>query len=135
MSEPTTFDPNVYLSRRYEDPPCWQLVADVYATERGQNVTEYRTVTSSIRSIASAFRVALHKGAHGFGQIAEPQDMCVVLLGERPSLGLHHCGIYWQGSVLHAVRGVGVLYQDMASLRDGYRLMEFWARPAPEVVA
>ncbi|MCZ2498133.1 hypothetical protein GN316_15315 [Xylophilus sp. Kf1] len=123
------FDPNLYLSRAYVEPPCWQLVADVYATERGQGVTEYRTVTSSVREIAQAFRIALHKNADGFGQITAPQDLCVVLLGTHPRLGMRHCGIYWQGSVLHAVSGAGVLFQDMASIRDAFSLMEFWARP------
>lgn len=27
---------NTYLAKQYENPPCWQLVADVYATERGR---------------------------------------------------------------------------------------------------
>jgi hypothetical protein len=116
-----------YQAKTYPDPPCWALVADVYATERGEPVTEYRTVTNTIRGIADAFRLALHKGQHGFSRIDAPVEFCVVLMGTRPDVGLHHAGVYYQDRVLHATEA-GVLYQDMASLSDKYPLMEFWAR-------
>lgn len=118
---------NDYLVKIYPSPPCWALVADVYATERGEPVTEYRTITNSVRGIADAFRLALHKSPHGFGQIAEPVDFCVVLMSTRPELGPHHAGVYYKGKVLHALES-GVLYQDLASLSDRYPRVEFWAR-------
>lgn len=116
-----------YQVKVYPNPPCWALVADVYATELGQEVAAYKTVSSSVRQLASAFRLALHKNPDGFAQIAEPVDMAVVLMGTVPRLGVHHCGIYYQGKVLHATE-IGVYYQDLASLRDLYQLMEFWAK-------
>lgn len=120
-------DVNLYLGRQYDSPPCWQLVTDVYRTELDLPVTAYKTVTSSIREIAAAFRVALHKHPEGFQQIAEPADLCVVLMGRRPKLGITHCGIYWQGGVLHALES-GVYMQDLASIRDEYPRIEFWSR-------
>ena len=125
-----SFDPAAYLRRVYPSPPCWALVADVYTSARGQSVLAYRTVTSSIRAIAAEFRLQLHKSPHGFAQVAEPQDLCIVLMGRSRALGVHHCGIWWQGEVLHALDS-GVLLQDVASLGDQYEIMEFWARPAP----
>ena len=116
-----------YQAKVYPSPPCWSLVADVYTTELGQEVAQYRTISSSVRSIASALRLVLHKGAHGFQQIEEPVDYAVVLLGKTRALGLHHCGIYYGGKVLHALDS-GTLYQDMASLGDEYELMEFWSK-------
>lgn len=116
-----------YQAKQYPNPPCWALVADVYATEREQGVSEFRTINSSIREIASTFRIALHKGQHGFEQIAEPEDLCLVLMGKSIRLGLHHCGIFYQGSVLHALPD-GNLFQDLASLADNYSLMQFWGR-------
>ena len=116
-----------YQAKQYPFPPCWELVSDVYSTELGKTVTEYRTITSSIRAISSAFRIAIHKGQHGFRQIAEPADFCIVLLGASTSLGPHHCGVYYEGSVLHAKADI-TLYQDLASLRSEYTLMEFWSR-------
>ncbi len=119
---------NEYLGRQYPAPPCWALVVDVLQTERGQAVNEYKTVNSSIRAVAAAFRIALHKSAHGFAQVAAPVDFCVVLMGKTPALGMHHCGVYYQGKVLHA-HAEGNLYQDLASLRDAYQVIEFWAKP------
>lgn len=119
---------NDYLSKQYPFPPCWCLVADVYATELADTVTDYKTVNSSIRSIASEFRLALHKSAHGFAKIEQPVDYCVVLLGKTPRMGLHHCGIYYQGRVLHMLESGGQ-YQEMSVIADDYKLIEFWAKP------
>lgn len=118
-----------YQAKVYPSPPCWALVADVLITERGETVGECKTISSSIRSIASAFRLELHKGAHGFQQVPTPVDYAVVLMGKTPKLGFHHCGIYYEGKVLHAL-DTGTLYQDLASLEGEYQVMEFWSREA-----
>jgi hypothetical protein len=117
---------STYQAKAYPSPPCWQLVADVYTTELGQEVEGYKTISGSVRAIASALRLALHKNADGFQQIEEPADYAVVLMGGQRR-GLHHCGIYYQGKVLHALPQ-GTLYQDLASLRDEYELIEYWAK-------
>lgn len=120
---------NAYLSKQYESPPCWQLVADVYTSELAQPVTEYKTVNASIRAIASAFRIALHKSPEGFARIAEPVDYCIVLMGKSAAMGLHHCGVYYQGRVLHGLTE-GNRYEELSVISDGYELIEFWARAA-----
>lgn len=116
-----------YQAKAYPSPPCWALVADVYTSERGETVEDYKTISGSIRAIASAFRLALHKSPNGFARIEEPADYAVVLMGRTAKLGLHHAGIFWQGRVLHAL-DTGTLYQDLASLQAEYPLMEFWAK-------
>lgn len=120
---------NDYLGRQYPFPPCWCLIADVYTNELADTVSDYKTVNASIRAIAGAFRLALHKSAHGFAQIAEPVDYCVVLLGKSARTGLHHCGIWYQGRVLHMLEGGG-RYEEMSVIGDEYALIEFWAKPA-----
>lgn len=122
-------DTNAYLAKQYDSPPCWGLVADVYANELASTVNDYKTVTSSVRAIASAFRIALHKSAHGFVQIAEPVDYCIVLMGRNDKLGMHHCGIYYGGKVLHALDS-GNRLQEMSEITDEYKLIEFWSKPA-----
>lgn len=122
-------DVNTYLARQYDTPPCWQLVADVYTSELAQPVTEYKTVNASIRAIASAFRIALHKSPEGFARIAEPVDYCIVLMGKSATMGLHHCGVYYQGRVLHGLTE-GNQYEELSVIGDGYELVEFWARAA-----
>lgn len=125
-----------YLGRVYEAPPCWQLAADVYLSELGQAVEAYKTISESIRQLASslrqqaiadAFRIALHKNHDGFEQIAAPVDFALVLMGVTERRGLHHCGVYYAGKVLHAKES-GNLYQDMSSLGDEYRLIQYWSR-------
>lgn len=119
---------NDYLGKQYPHPPCWSLVVDVYTTELAQGVTDYKTINTSIRAIASAFRLALHKSPHGFVQIETPVDYAVVLMGKTRSLGIHHCGIYYDGKVLHAMPD-GNFWQDLASIGDQYEVVEFWAKP------
>lgn len=120
---------NDYLGRLYPAPPCWALVADVYASELEETVLGYKTINASIRAIAGAFRIALHKSPHGFAQIAEPVDFCVVLMGKTQRTGLHHCGIYYQGKVLHGLDS-GNQYQELTVIQDEYRIIEFWSKTA-----
>lgn len=116
-----------YQAKVYHSPPCWLLVADVYAHELSERVDTFSTVSNSIRQIASEFRLQLHKDKHGFDQVADPQDFAIVLMGKTQRLGFHHCGVFYQGKVLHA-NEEGVLYQDMDTLRATYPLMEFWGK-------
>lgn len=116
-----------YLAQVYPLPPCWNLVADVYSRELGLPVEDFKTVNASVRSIASAFRLAIHKNPDGFAQLADPVDYCIVLLGKTRKLGLHHCGIYYDGRVLHGLDS-GNRYDDMSVIRDTYELIEYWGK-------
>ena len=120
-------DINAYLSKQYESPPCWLMVADVYANEFGQTVEAFKTVNSSVRSIASAFRIAIHKNPNGFQQVAAPIEGCIVLLGRNHSLGIHHCGVYVDGKVLHMIASGGY-HEELTVITDQYALVEFWAK-------
>lgn len=116
-----------YLNRQYDFPPCWQLVADVYQSELGLTVDDFSTVNSSVRAIASAFRIALHKAEHGFARASGPSDYAVVLMSRMSGRTPTHCGIYYGGQVLHATPD-GVIYQDLATLADTYKRIEYWIK-------
>lgn len=120
-----------YQAKTYGPQPCWELVADVYATELAAVPVDYKTVNRSVREMASAFRLAIHKSAHGFVQITEPVDLAIVLLGKHAGIGVHHCGIYFGGRVLHAQPGA-TLYEDMSVIRDTFEIVEFWAKPTEQ---
>jgi hypothetical protein len=120
-------DINFYLAQRYSEQPCFDLVADVYQRELGAIAVDYKTINRSVRDMASAFRIAVHKDPHGFAQIAEPVDMCIVLLGKTERMGIHHCGIFYDGRVLHAMPGA-TLYEEMATIRDRFAVVQFWAK-------
>lgn len=121
-------DINTYLAKQYGPQPCWELVADVMATERAVVQVDYKTVNRSVREMAAAFRLAIHKSAHGFVQVSAPVDFAIVLLGKRASMGVHHCGIYYAGKVLHALPGITV-HEELSVIRDGFEIVEFWAKP------
>lgn len=118
---------NDYLAKQYSAQPCWELVADVCANELGAIPVDYKTVNRSIREMAGAFRLAIHKSPHGFAQVADPVDLAIVLLGKTERVGIHHCGVCYQGKVLHATPGA-TLYEEMSVIRDAYDVVEFWAR-------
>ena len=112
-----------YLCKTYEFPPCWLLVVDVYVNELGLKVKNYHAKSDSGLSIARKFRHEIAKGEHGFIKLEDPEDFAVVLLNKPGS----HCGIYYNGKVLHASIG-GVVYQDLLTLKDHYKTVEFWKR-------
>lgn len=116
-----------YLDRQYGSPPCWELVADYYATEYGIGVDRYAVVTGSLREAAREFSYQLTRDAHGFVRLESPQDGCIVLLGGR-RLGLHHAGIHSGGKLLHAL-GPSVLIEDLGAVTDRFALVEFWGKP------
>jgi len=117
-----------YQAKQYPYPPCWFLVADVYASELGVGVGQYEPDHPNIRSIASAFRLGLHRSQHGFVRLSEPVDMCVALMAKTERIGLHHCGIYFKGRVLHALDS-GVFYEEMMAISDKYAVIEYWGKP------
>lgn len=122
-------DVNFYLAQQYGPQPCFEIVADIYQRELSEIAVDYKTVNRSVREMASAFRIELHKSAHGFVQIPAPVDMCVVLLGKTPDIGIHHCGVYYDGRVIHANTDA-TLYEELATIRDRFKVVEFWAKPA-----
>ena len=119
---------SAYQSKVYGAQPCWELVSDILINETGTIPLVFRTINRSIREMASEFRIALSKGTHGFVQIATPVDYAIVLLGKTERVGVHHCGIYYGGKVLHALSS-GTVYEDMSSIQDAFEIVEFWAKP------
>lgn len=116
---------SIYQAKRYGPQPCWELVSDVYANERTPLPIAYSREQRSVRQMANAFRLALHQSAHGFTRTETPRDYDVVLMGRNSHVGIHHCGIWYGGRVLHAEPGA-TLYEEIGSLRCRYPIMEFW---------
>ena len=121
----TDLNINSYLGKVYSYPPCWEMVTDVYINELGLRLLNYNPSNFSTRSIAEAFRLALHKREHNFQSVNIPEDFDLVLLGASNKLGLHHCGIYYKGRVLHSIDS-GNLFEALSTVKDKYPLIEFW---------
>jgi len=114
-----------YQAKRYGPQPCWELVADVLARECAGIAVEYIPAQRTIRQMAEAFRLALHTSPHGFLRAERARDFDVVLMGRNAHIGIHHCGIWYGGRVLHAEPGA-TLYEELTALQARYPIMEFW---------
>lgn len=128
QGSPEGFEVTKYLARTYEEPRCWNLVADVFEEEFGVDPGHVRTVTESMRLASRTYGVRLFKDREGFEQVEKPQDFAIVLMRTNERTPRLHCGVYYDGSVLHAAPYGGVLFQDLGTLRSVYPLMEFWAQ-------
>lgn len=120
-------DASKYLGRTYGQPPCWELVADVYATEFSSDVGRYAVGTGSIREAAQKFALQIAADPKGFMRLTSAAEGCIVMMGS-PRAGIHHAGVYSSGSVLHALRE-SVFLEPMSSVEDRFKLIEFWGRP------
>lgn len=109
----------------FPDPTCWSMVAHLYLNVLHIDPLVVATVTESLRRAARTFQLRLHKDAYGLRQIPAPQDWALVLMWPGTQQRRPHCGVFWNGKVLHAT-AEGVLSQDVFSLRDAYPTMEFW---------
>ena len=118
---------NEYLAKQYSTPPCWELVSDVYMNHLHSILPQYKSANTSFKSIASAFRVALHNNEHGFVKVDTPVDYCVILMAKLADQNPHHIGVYYEGKVLHALPS-GNLYQDLSSIGDQFKSISYWVK-------
>lgn len=123
---PEVLDVLAIQHKRYPEPRCWSLVADVYLNVRGIDPLQVSTVTETIREASRTFHLKLHKDAQGLHRVEQPVELCIVLMWPTDRRSHAHCGIFYGGKVLHATE-TATLWQDLASLKDSYRAMEFWA--------
>ncbi|MFZ3193753.1 MAG: hypothetical protein WA154_11190 [Moraxellaceae bacterium] len=115
-----------YLERPYPQPPCWYLVMDVLREQCGFAAADHTPEADGKIAIAHAFRVALHEGGlKGFRKVAAPADFTVVFMARRPGGTPLHCGVWYQGKVLHAMRRM-VVWEPLFSLGDRYAHFEYW---------
>lgn len=121
-----TMNVAAYQIKQYETPRCWGLVTDVYQNVLSADPLHVRSITESMRHASRAFRLRLHKDDIGLLQITEPRDFAVVLMWPTAKRRHPHCGIFYDGKVLHATEAA-TLYQDLASLGDAYEVMEYWS--------
>lgn len=120
-------DVNKYLNKQYGRLGCWLLIVDIYMQELGLALQEYVPESATLKTRAAIFRRELHNNSHGFLQIKEPTNFCVVTMAKLKDQTPHHVGIYYNGKVIHALNDMNY-YQDIFSLSDQYQKMEYWTR-------
>ena len=107
---------------------CWQLVSLVYRNELSKDIPGFSA--NDIADISNAFTAAFATGDHGFSVVDEPKDFdVVVFVSERRKRNRFHCGIMYNGKVLHAFNKFGqVVYHSLAEASDSFERVEFWRR-------
>lgn len=115
-----------YLPRQYPAPPCWLLVMDVLREQCGFIPDDHTPARDDPLAIGHAFRLALHQGGlRHFQRVAAPTDFSVVFMARRAGGVPLHCGVWYQGKVLHAMRE-GVRWEPLFALADRYAHFEYW---------
>jgi hypothetical protein len=109
---------------------CWALVAKVYSDIFGDTIPIYKSKSNKPSDIASTFNQAFLNDQHGFKKVEKPVDYCVAVF-KKPTINgdFFHCGIYFQGKILHSSDVVGmVTYQSMKEASRGFKTVEFWQK-------
>ena len=105
---------------------CWGLVALVYSQEKSEEIPIFKS--NSTAGIAAAFTAAFAADDHGFYKVELPQDYDVIIfINDSVNRSEYHCGIYYNGKVLHAGRALGgSVYQDIDVAKETFNRVEFW---------
>lgn len=105
---------------------CWVFVRYVLLHEYGFDVPPVNINPDNLRDVLRAFKEDL--AFQAFKEVEKPQDGDVVLM--RQSQNPVHAGLWLDtdgGGILHCVRGIGVIYQNVCSLNAcGWYLDSFY---------
>lgn len=103
---------------------CWALVARVYRDLFSETLTDYNA--DNISKVSAAFTAAFARGDHGFHNVETPEDFDVIVMFSKR---LTHCGIYYQGKILHANGGAKqVTFERLKDVTRQFEAVEFWRK-------
>lgn len=107
---------------------CWGLYSLVKKQEQGIDVLMFSAISSSVKSIASAFESEINLDRHGHYKVAYPKDFDLALLTRRRKrITEYHCGVMIGGKILHAKGsgGSGQVWCEDLSAFEGWQV-EYW---------
>ena len=114
-----------YMQKAYSDPPCWDLVADVYTNEV---VPKARSHWESLRTedrIKWFSRATVSKEVPFIALLdAQPSQNYDVYYYTNPDK-TPHVGVYYDGKILHATSR-GVFYEYPYRISDEFELKGRW---------
>ena len=104
---------------------CWGFFKWFYATQLDIHIADdYDYLPGDTKKIVMAFAQATESGGD-WVKIAEPVEYCAVALSMNRKI--HHVGVWLDGGCLHAVEGLGVVYNSLKQLkRNGYTKVEYY---------
>ena len=104
---------------------CWGLVRHIYKHHKGVDIPYFNI--DALKPLAVRHAFAETNEYKNWVEVKDLQDFNVVLLsmGKIP----HHVGIWYEGKLLHAVEGAGVVWQNQHSLRlHGWNIVSIYRR-------
>lgn len=104
---------------------CWGLVRAIYKNEKSIEIPYFNVDALKPLEVRHAFQETNEYA--NWREVSEKQDLDVVLLSQasRP----HHVGVWFQGKLLHAVEGAGVVWQAENSLKlHGWNIITTYRR-------
>ena len=104
---------------------CWGLFAYVYEHEFNIKFKEQYHFLPGVdtKDIVKSFKKAISQG--NWVKLDTPEYGCAVAMSMNKNI--HHVGIWMGGGCMHAVRGVGVVYNNLMHLKNnGYNKVEFY---------
>ena len=109
---------------------CWGLITTVYRDLFSDTIKDFPSGTDTPQELAAVFALAFAKNEHGFTITEKPKDFDLVVFSRSSTAGtLYHCGIMYEGKVLHSNKNTGgVVYQSLKDAKRGFREQLFWQR-------
>ena len=100
---------------------CFGLLKMVYDREYGETLPDWQTDDLSLRGRAETIASVVCSGA--WEPVEDPQDGdFVVCYRSRAPL---HLGLYFAGGVLHAMEGLGVVFEPLDRFQERFARVEF----------
>jgi len=103
---------------------CWALVRHVLAQHFGIAVPPVEVDAFDLRAVVRTF--SDHDEHARWRQVDSARNGDVILFGRSRIKPPVHCGVAVDGGVLHALQGLGVIYQPLTDVRRQWGRVDFY---------
>lgn len=112
-----------YDHRNKKGVNCWGLYALVRHNEFNDNVASHGLTRCSNEEIAAAYAIVFAKYKDVHTEVTNPENYDLIVLSIKDTDGKmkFHCGVYWEGRMLHAkgtARSGQVWYDELKDYKD-----------------
>lgn len=109
-------------ARGPEKYDCYGLLKKVYAERYNVEVPDWSDEVLSLRLRSKTINAVLQESGT-WKEVDAPTDGDVVVCYRAKAA--HHLGLYYNGGVLHALEGIGVVYEPMPRFRERFTRIVF----------
>lgn len=99
---------------------CYGLLKLVYAKEYGEELPDWSTDAITLSDRHKLIDTEVTSG--NWHAVEMPSDGVIAVCTRKTS---YHLGLYYQGHILHAVKGTGVVFQKLDAFMRDHKHVEF----------